>query len=117
MSSLFDRLGDSRFDPPPPETHIAVGERHRVTSAVDVSVRDYDSLSGRTIVLPAGAIFRVWKPLDHWRGKEVPITLGDAHTEFDWGVTSFEGHFIEWRDFFEKCERVTTGSQRPDVAC
>jgi hypothetical protein len=41
--------------------------------------------------------------MDHRRGVDVPITLGDGATEFDWGVTAFLGHFLTWDDFFSKC--------------
>ena len=83
---------------------IAVGRPHRALRDLEVSIEDYDSLSGSRSVLHAGAIFRPWQPLDHWRFKQVPITLGNTHARFDWGVDSAKGHFLRWDDFFSYCE-------------
>ena len=66
-------------------------------------VCDYDSMGVVNEVLAAGSVFQPWEPLDHWRGEKVPITLGGHDSEFDWGVTSAEGHFLHWEDFFSRC--------------
>lgn len=66
-------------------------------------VYDYDRLPFKSEVLPAGSVFQAWEPRAHWRGIKVPITLGDNHREFDWGVTSDKGHFMRWDDFFVYC--------------
>ena len=70
---------------------------------VEVLVQDYDAMGVRTEVLPAGGVFRPWEPLAQWRGIKIPITVGDGATEFDWGVSSSEGHFLRWDDFFSRC--------------
>jgi hypothetical protein len=88
---------------------IAVGHLHRVLRDVRVLVRDYDSMSTASRDLRAGDLFRAWEPMDHWRGQHVPITIGADHTSFDWGVTSYLGHFLSWRDYFERCEPVRAG--------
>ena len=80
---------------------IPDGVVHRVLCTILVEVHVYDALGVRIVTLGKGRLFQPWQPLDHWRGKHVPITLGDDATQFDWGVTSWEGHF--WDDFFERC--------------
>lgn len=89
-----------------PDSPIPVGRTHRTSCDVEISIYDYDSLNLDSAVLPAGTLFRPWEPADHDRGKEVPITLGDQATTFDWGVSSYLGHFMGWDDFFTRCEPV-----------
>lgn len=55
-------------------------------------------------MLPAGSTFQPWQPEEQWRGERVPITLGSQNIDFDWGVTSSDGHFLRWDDFFARCE-------------
>ena len=75
---------------------------------------DYDRSGIETAVLPAGSTFQPWEPEAHWRGEKVPITLGRHHAGFDWGVTSGEGHFLRWDDFFTHCEpEAVTGTGLP----
>lgn len=88
----------------PRDAPIPAGKRHRTRCDVEVLVHDYDKLGVKTRVLPAGSVFQPWEPLDHWRGQEVPITLGGEASGFDWGVTAWEGHFLRWDDFFSRCE-------------
>ena len=83
--------------------NILVGVPHRALSTLEVLVYDYDELGVDTMLLHKGDIFQPWEPRDHWRGEEVPITLGEGATQFDWGVTSIKGHFLRWDDFFERC--------------
>jgi hypothetical protein len=87
----------------PGDMLIPAGKPHRALCDVEVLVYDYDAMGVRTEVLPAGSIFQPWEPLEHWRGKKIPITIGGGATEFDWGVSSSEGHFLEWGDFFNRC--------------
>jgi hypothetical protein len=97
--------------PKPADTPIPVGKPHRALCDVKVLVYDYDSSHVETVVLHAGDIFQPWEP-EHWRGEKVPITLGDEHSEFDWGVCSWEGHFLRWDDFFSRSE-LAEGSTSP----
>src|SRR5688572_12747500 len=83
------------------ERPILVGVPHRALSRIDVLMYDYDALGVRSTAFVAGDVFQPWEPRDHWRGEQVPITLGDGAHEFDWGVTSATGHFLRWDDFFE----------------
>ena len=93
------------------DRHIPAGTRHRTLCDVEVAVYDYDSGVER-LVLPVGSVFQPWEPRDHWRGERVPITLGDQHARFDWGVTSREGHFLAWDDFFFRCANEEDYQQR-----
>ena len=88
----------------PSDSPIPVGKRHRTLSAVDALVFDYDSMHMETKRLLKGSIFQPWAPLDQWCRIRVPITLGNKATGFDWGVSSSEGHFLTWEDFFSLCE-------------
>ena len=88
----------------PPDSPIQIGRPHRARCDIEMRVYDYDALATKIKILKAGEIFKPWEPLDHWRGFEVPITLDDAAQAFDWGVSSFEGYFLAWDDFFLKCE-------------
>lgn len=94
----------------PEKRKIAVGRRHRALRDLEVIVLDYDSLIGERALLGAGELFQPWEPLEHWRGEKIPITLGGEHSRFDWGVTSAEGHFLRWDDFFLHCELAGDGS-------
>ena len=97
---------------------ILVGRVHRTLRDVELLVCDYDSLSVETMILPAGSFFQPWTPQDHWRGEKVPITLSDQATGFDWGVSSANGHFLRWKDFFNQCEMMDTGKPAPpDARC
>jgi hypothetical protein len=93
---------------PAADTPIPVGRPHRTLCDIEMLVYDYERVTYQTVVLPAGQIFQPWEP-HHWRGEEVPITLGDQAKEFDWGVTSWDGHFLRWADFFCKCRLVEEG--------
>jgi hypothetical protein len=90
--------------PYPSTSTISAGVPHRVRSPVEMLIYDYDSLPVEMRNLPAGAVFQPWEPELHLRGERVPITLGNHHSEFDWGVTSGQGHFLRWDDFFLLCE-------------
>lgn len=85
---------------------IPVGQPHLSICDIEMLVYDYDRVSHEISVLPAGTIFQPWDGPDHWWGEEVPITLGDQAEEFDWGKTSWDGHFLRWGDFFSKCRLV-----------
>jgi len=91
----------------PPDEPIEVGRVHRTLADVEMVVYDYDRIASRIEVLPAGSLFQPWEPV-HWRGEEVPITLGDRASQFDWGVSAWDGHFLRWDDFFRRCELVAT---------
>jgi len=90
----------------PSDHPIQVGRVHRKLVDVTMVVYDYDRVASRIEILPAGNLFQPWEP-GHWRGEEVPITLGDRAREFDWGVTAGDGHFLRWDDFFCQCEPLT----------
>lgn len=87
----------------PADHDIPAGARYRALSDVELLVKDYDDLQVATRVLVAGSLFQPWEPREHWRGRQVPITLGEGCERFDWGVTSPRGHFLSWNDFFSKC--------------
>ena len=78
---------------------IPFGKPHHTLCDLEILIYDYDAMGVKSKVLPAGSLFQPWEPLDHWRGSRIPITLGDGATAFDWGVTSYEGHFLKWEDF------------------
>ena len=88
-------------------SNIPVGKPHRASCDLDMHVRDYDAMSVQIRVLGKGSIFQPWAPLDPSPRGEVPITLGEGATQFDWGVRSFEGHFLRREDFLHRCEMVT----------
>ena len=71
-------------------------------------MRDYDALSVGHRELAVGELFQPWVPMEHWRGDQVPITLGRVAERFDWGVTSGTGHFLAWDEFFEHSELAGT---------
>lgn len=85
---------------------LAVGKPHVAMRDLEVRVLDYDSLGENTETLAAGSTFQPWAPEPHWHGDKVPITLGEGATCFDWGVSSFEGRFLAWADFFEHCQPI-----------
>ena len=87
----------------PADAQIAVGQRHRTFRVLSAQVYDYDALGVQTRALAAGTVFQPWEPQAHWRGERVPITLGDASTQFDWGVTAGTGLFLHWDDYFAYC--------------
>lgn len=87
----------------PRDSHIPVGIPHRTLCDIEMLVYDYDAMGVKGEVLPGGSIFQPWEP-ELQRGSKVPITLGDQAAEFDWGVSSFEGHFLKWDDFFSRCQ-------------
>lgn len=87
----------------PAESPIPSGQLYRTLCDVEVLVYDYDRMPVQVEVLPAGSLFQPWEPLEQWQGVRVPITLGGEATGFDWGVTSGEGHFLRWEDFFTRC--------------
>lgn len=86
-----------------PERAIPEGQRYRTLCDLEMQVHDYDQLGVQTEVLPAGSLFQPWDPQPHWHGEKVAITVGGGHVEFDWGVTSGEGHFLVWDDFWSRC--------------
>ena len=90
-----------------------VGRPHRTRRDVEMLVLDYDR-GVATVTLPAGSVFQPWRTEDHWRGVKIPITLGDGAPEFDWGVTSADGHFLRWEDFFDRCALVDQGATSPN---
>ena len=108
-----DRPSAEAAAPAPRGRAIPAGKPHRTVCEIDVLLYDYDRLGVDVQGLPAGTVFQPWEPRDHWRGVEVPITLGSDAMEFDWGVTSFTGHFLRWDDFFTKCEMILPGDDRP----
>ena len=96
----------------PPDQQVPVGKVHVTLCDMEMIVKDYDKLGHPTILLRAGSVFQPWDPR-HWAGSEVPITLGDQASQFDWGVTDevtgifgWDGHFLNWDDFFTKCQLV-----------
>ncbi len=98
----------------PANAKVLVGRIHSTFRVLELLVYDYDRLGVRTRVLPTGTSFQPWEPLPQWRGKRVPITLGNDSTAFDWGVTSDEGLFLQWDDYFEACGvEGPTGSVSP----
>jgi hypothetical protein len=101
-------VGEVNNMPTLTDAPISVGKRHRTTKDLRVWVYNYDRLTPTEEILPAGAMFQPWEPA-HWRGEEVPITLGGGATEFDWGVTAANGHFLAWEDFFASCELAELG--------
>lgn len=104
--SRGDTLLPDAAAPAPRDAIIPAGKPHRTVCDVEVLLHDYDALGVKVQSLPAGTVFQPWEPRDHWRGVEVPITLGSDATEFDWGVTSLTGHFLRWNEFFTKCEMI-----------
>ena len=98
----------------PSDGRIPAGIPHRALCDIEMLVYDYDAMRVKTEVLPAGGIFQPWEPLDHWRGIQIPITLGDRAAEFDWGVTAYEGHFLAWGDFFSRCRMRASESDASD---
>lgn len=101
-----DRPVPDAAAPAPRDAIVPAGRPHRTMCDVEVLLHDYDALGVKVRSLPAGTVFQPWEPRDHWRGVEVPITLGSGATELDWGVTSLTGHFLRWDDFFTKCEMM-----------
>lgn len=90
----------------PSNALIPVGRLHHTLTDIQARVYDYDSLRILLRLLPTGTVFQPWEPQDQWRGLQVPITLGDTATEFGWGVTTLEGYFLTWDDFFTQCEAI-----------
>ena len=88
----------------PGDMLIPAGKSHRALCDIEVLVYDYDAMGVQTKVLTAGSIFQPWEPLEQWCGLKIPITLGEGATEFDWMVSSSEGHFLKWDDFFSRCQ-------------
>lgn len=88
----------------PGDILIPVGKSHRALGDIEMLVYDYDTMGVQTEVLTAGSIFQPWEPLEQWRGIKIPITLGEGAAEFDWMVSSSEGHFLKWGDFFSRCQ-------------
>ena len=97
----------------PKDSHIPVGIPHRTLCDIEMLVYDYDAMGVKGEVLPEGSIFQPWEP-ELRRGSEVPITLGDQAAEFDWAVSSFEGHFLKWDDFFSRCRMIESESNDSD---
>ena len=93
----------------PSDYSIPLGRRHRTLSELNMLVYDYDQMGVKVVALPAGSILQPWEPHEGWRGEKVPITLGDQASAFDWGVSTGEGHFLQWDDFFSKCELAEDG--------
>jgi hypothetical protein len=97
----------------PSDSPILIGIPHRALRDVEMLIYDYDQVAVQTALLSAGSIFQPWEPAEHWRGEKVPITLGSQNTEFDWGVSAGEGHFLRWDDFFSVCEPVEGAGNGP----
>lgn len=89
----------------PGDSFIPVGIPHRTLCDIEMLIYDYDAMGVKTEVLPVDSIFQPWEP-ELRRGREVPITIGDQAAEFDWAVSSFEGHFLKWDDFFSRCRMI-----------
>lgn len=87
----------------PGDMLIPTGKSHRALCDIELLVYDYDTMGVQSKVLTAGSIFQPWEPLERWRGIKIPITLGEGAAEFDWGISSYEGHFLKWSDFFSRC--------------
>ncbi len=92
------------------EKHILLGQPHQTLCDIKMLVYDYDDLGIRSELLTAGSFFQPWKPLEHWHGSRIPITLGHQSTGFDWGVRSFTGHFLKWDDYFYHCQVIQAKS-------
>lgn len=90
------------------KTSIPLGRTHRALRDIEMHVYDYDDMGIEARVLLKDSLFRPWEPLAQWQGDKIPITLGDQATEFNWMITSREGHFLKWNDFFDHCELVET---------
>lgn len=93
----------------PADQPVPIGKVHVTRCDIDMIVRDYDKLGSPTTLLCAGSVFQPWDP-GHSAGSEVPITLGDQASQFDWGMTDevsgtfgWDGHLLAWDDFFTKC--------------
>lgn len=97
----------------PRDSYIPVGIPHRTLCDIKMLIYDYDAMGVKGEVLPEGSIFQPWEP-ELRRGSEVPITLGDQAAEFDWAVSSFEGHFLKWDDFFSRCRMSESESNDSD---
>ncbi len=55
---------------------------------VKLLIYDYDQMVIKSVMLPTHRIFQPWESYNDWRGKKVPITLGDDASEFDWGMNT-----------------------------
>jgi hypothetical protein len=95
---------------------IQVGRQHRTTRAIDLLVYDYQEMVIKTTGLPGQRFFRPWAPGEDWRGKKIPITLGEDDTGFDWGLNTGKSYFIRWNDFFSRCRLAEKRDLRDAVA-
>lgn len=90
-------------------TRIVPGALHRASAPLELDVHDYDAVAGRRAPLERFDVFQPWTPVqEHWRGQHVPITPGFGSREFSWGITSLDGYFMRWDDYFERCELAGT---------
>jgi hypothetical protein len=119
-TSVTPRLA-SRTQAPMPavaDRTLSIGAPHRALQALSVLVYEYDALGVTTRLMPAGALFRPWAPLEHQQGERVPITLGtDDDARCEWSAASPTAYFVRWDDFFARCApaAATDAVARPRI--